>query len=160
MTGLVTARRVAWALLLLLALQLHAVRSVGAGERVCEARPTPVVQGLSATLRLDAPTLHRGGSAVVTAALANLGPRKVVVRDVAAVLLAPGTHDPVTWSTSAGEGTGLRSRSATRFTLVVHATRCSDGTGSLAPGFYDLALLLRADGRWGLVGQQAVVISP
>jgi len=156
----VTPRRVAWALLLLLALQVHAVRSLRDGDRVCAGQPLSLVPGLSAELRLDGPTLRQGSSAVASAVLANPGTRPVEVRDVAAVLLAPGTHDPVSWGASQGERIGLRPRSAARLQLGVHTTRCSDGTGPLAPGFYDLALLLRADGRWGVVGLRAVVVTP
>ena len=81
------------------------------------------------------------------------------------VLLAPGTHRVLSWTSSHRiEPVDLQPGSATTLPVVVHLARCDRGAPGLTPGFYEVALVLVEGDRSGthrtVSAPRSVVLPP
>lgn len=159
------ARYVGIALALVLVADLRAVGHLRSDRTPCAAASLPGLTSLEVGLHVTAPVLRAGDDVVGTATIVNRSRTPRVLLRADAVLVTPGSTHPVSW---AGSGqfrpVDLRPGTFVSVPFVVHLERCRDDGAALAPGFYEVVLLLVEHHgeavRTTRSAPQAVVLSP
>ncbi|HUR51802.1 MAG TPA: hypothetical protein VMZ11_06750 [Mycobacteriales bacterium] len=134
-------------------------------DRRCAAGPLPSRSALAVSIELHAPVLQPGQEVAGLATVTNRSRRRVALLRAAAVAVLPGTGTPVSWRESGSfSAVELAPGSTAQVPFVVHLARCSGGAGPLAPGWYEVVLVLREGDATGVRDRRsagrAVVVSP
>jgi hypothetical protein len=163
------------ALLAVLVCDAAAVAHLGARDAdrpVCAAEQAalPPLTTLEVDVRVLSPVLRAGDGAAVraVAVVTNRGSSPVVVAGVGAVLVAPATTRPLTWTGGRpAPPVELPPGTFAELPMVLHLRSCPDARDRLAPGFYETVVVLRVTEPRGETSAylrrspgQAVVLSP
>lgn len=154
-----TPRHVAWALVVVLAVDMRAAAHLRRSHP-CASRGLPNPTSLQVVPRLLDSSLRSGATVHGIAAVANRGRSPVTVGHARAVLRLPTASEPASWAEAGtGQQVTLRPGEYGELPFVVHLARCDRGAG-LVPGFYELVVLVDVAGRPERSGAAAVVVSP
>jgi hypothetical protein len=153
------------ALLLLLLVDLRAVDHLRAARPRCVEGALPPVSSLEVSLRVQTPVLRAGDDAPGQATVTNRSARPVVLLRADVVLAGAGTGAAVSRLGSRPfRAVELAPGTFATIPFVVHLARCRRGGAALAPGFYEVVLLLVEEQgsvvRVRRSAGQAVVLSP
>jgi hypothetical protein len=111
-------------------------------------------------IELDQPTSRSGEDVQVTVRLENAGTRDVAVAGLQAVVVAPAGGAVLSWSDRVRPlGLVVRPGEFGEVPLTVHLARCPHGDG-LAPGWYELVVVVTEPGRRGRSAVRTLVVAP
>ena len=149
----------------LLVVDLAAATHLHSEQVRCGAERRLPASTLTVTVELDTTVPRAGHDLRATATVSNTTRTPRLLLDAEGVLLAPGTHRPVSWTSSHRiAAVDLQPGSVTTVPVVVHLARCDRGAPGLTPGFYEVAVELVEGDRSGthrtVSAPRSVVVPP